>query len=243
MLAKNWGLKMESGTIRAYTDRSGGNDIPNDFERSGSPEVRVWGQIVLIEGRKFLSECIRKSLEEAFPLRVVAHSTVPEFTRLPRVDWPRLVLVSLIGGAHEVRETLEKVSALAAAVPVIVLASQNDAQLARSIMQQGAKGYIPVTLGFDLAVEAVRFVLAGGTYVPVECFASTESVVPASQPFACLSSRELAVVRAIQQGKPNKIIAYELGMCESTVKVHVRNVMKKLKAKNRTEVAVKAQAA
>jgi len=58
-----------------------------------------------------------------------------------------------------------------------------------------------------------------------------------------LSDRELAVVRAIQQGKPNKIIAYQLGMCESTVKVHVRNVMKKLKARNRTEVAVRAQAA
>jgi DNA-binding NarL/FixJ family response regulator len=50
----------------------------------------------------------------------------------------------------------------------------------------------------------------------------------------------MAVIRAIQQGKPNKIIAYELNMCESTVKVHVRHVMKKLRAKNRTDVAIKA---
>jgi DNA-binding NarL/FixJ family response regulator len=34
----------------------------------------------------------------------------------------------------------------------------------------------------------------------------------------------------------NKLIAYELSMCESTVKVHVRNIMKKLKATNRTQV-------
>ena len=47
------------------------------------------------------------------------------------------------------------------------------------------------------------------------------------------------VVRAIQQGKSNKIIANELNMCLSTVKVHVRNVMRKLNAKNRTEVAMK----
>jgi len=46
------------------------------------------------------------------------------------------------------------------------------------------------------------------------------------------------VVRALCRGKANKVIAYELNMCESTVKVHVRNIMKKLKAKNRTEVAV-----
>ena len=45
------------------------------------------------------------------------------------------------------------------------------------------------------------------------------------------------MVEAIRQGKPNKIVAYELNMCESTVKVHVRAIMKKLKARNRTEVA------
>ena len=45
------------------------------------------------------------------------------------------------------------------------------------------------------------------------------------------------MVKALCQGKANKIIAYELEMKESTVKVHVRNIMKKLKAKNRTEVA------
>jgi len=47
-------------------------------------------------------------------------------------------------------------------------------------------------------------------------------------------------VRAIQQGKSNKVIAYELNMCLSTVKVHVRNVMRKMGAKNRTDVAMKA---
>jgi DNA-binding NarL/FixJ family response regulator len=56
-----------------------------------------------------------------------------------------------------------------------------------------------------------------------------------------MTRRELAVIQAIQQGKSNKLIAYHLNMCESTVKVHVRNIMRKLAAKNRTEVAIKAQ--
>ncbi|WP_136625483.1 response regulator transcription factor, partial [Mesorhizobium norvegicum] len=51
--------------------------------------------------------------------------------------------------------------------------------------------------------------------------------------------REAAVVEALKKGKANKIIAYELNLCESTVKVHIRNIMKKLKATNRTEVAYK----
>ena len=52
-----------------------------------------------------------------------------------------------------------------------------------------------------------------------------------------LSSREKDVLEGLVAGKANKIIAYELNMRESTVKVHVRNIMKKLHATNRTEVA------
>jgi DNA-binding NarL/FixJ family response regulator len=48
------------------------------------------------------------------------------------------------------------------------------------------------------------------------------------------------VVRRIQQGKPNKVIAAELRISEGTVKIHVRHIMKKLAAKNRTEVAIKS---
>ena len=107
-----------------------------------------------------------------------------------------------------------------------------------------AKGYIPMTMGFEIAIEAVRFVLAGGTYVPVEYVLS--GYLSASEPpqhlapSGAITSRELAVVRAIRQGKPHKTIAYELNMCESTVKVHVRHIMRKLRAKNRTEVAINA---
>ncbi|MEO1281911.1 MAG: response regulator transcription factor [Pseudomonadota bacterium] len=50
--------------------------------------------------------------------------------------------------------------------------------------------------------------------------------------------REVSVLNALAQGQPNKIIAYQLKISESTVKVHVRNIMKKLSVKNRTEVAL-----
>jgi DNA-binding NarL/FixJ family response regulator len=52
-----------------------------------------------------------------------------------------------------------------------------------------------------------------------------------------LTSRQLAVLESVRRGKANKVIAYELNMCESTVKVHLRNIMKKLRARNRTEAA------
>ena len=55
------------------------------------------------------------------------------------------------------------------------------------------------------------------------------------------TAKQTAVIEAIRRGKANKVIAYELNMCESTVKVHVRNIMKKLQAKNRTQVALLTQ--
>ena len=99
-------------------------------------------------------------------------------------------------------------------------------------------------MGFEIAIEAVRFVLAGGTYVPMDCLLSRagRGDAPSEAPTSGLvTARELAVIRAIQKGKSNKVIAYELNMCESTVKVHVRRIMKKLNAKNRTDVAIKSQ--
>jgi DNA-binding NarL/FixJ family response regulator len=52
-----------------------------------------------------------------------------------------------------------------------------------------------------------------------------------------LMARQVAVVEGIRKGNPNKMIAHELNLRESTVKVHIRNIMKKLNSKNRTELS------
>ena len=158
-----------------------------------------------------------------------------------------IVILSWMEASNEANtKVLNALSELVPNVPVVVLAQKNDVDLARTAIRHGAKGYIPCTLGFDITVEAVRFVLAGGTYVPMDCVLATGPGVqasPASRPSGGVTAREVAVIRALQQGKSNKVIAYELNMCESTVKVHVRNLMKKMKAKNRTDLAMKAQIA
>jgi DNA-binding NarL/FixJ family response regulator len=162
------------------------------------------------------------------------------------IESARLVIISLgETNTQESAEALNIISNLAPSLPTIVLSSKYDFEVMRAVIGCGAKGYIPMTMGFEITVEAVRFVLAGGTYVPAECLLSAipSAVTPSrSAASGAITRRELAVVRAIHQGKPNKIIAYELNMCESTVKVHVRHIMKKLRAKNRTDVAIKATA-
>ena len=119
--------------------------------------------------------------------------------------------------------------------PVIVLGPRS--QFLNTAISHGARGYIPLTMEFEVVVEAVRVVLAGGTYMPMD---SLPASIPHEQG-SSLTAREMSVVRAIQLGKSNKVIAYNLNMTENTVKVHVRHIMAKLKAKNRTEVAIMSE--
>jgi DNA-binding NarL/FixJ family response regulator len=125
----------------------------------------------------------------------------------------------------------------------MVLGKNDDLNKVLLALSQGANGYISISSGFDVFLQALRFVGAGGTYVPAQCILEAKQAPAAASeqaPVSVFTNRELAVIQAIRKGKPNKVIAYELSMCESTVKVHVRHIMKKLHAKNRTDVAIKS---
>jgi DNA-binding NarL/FixJ family response regulator len=216
-----------------------------DQEHQEDANLKGEGFIVVIESHRFLRECIRRSMQPAFSLPIVTYSTLSELELGLKAASAAIVIVSWMEASDESdTNTLNALSELVPNVPVVVLAQKNDVDLARTAIRHGAKGYIPCTLGFDITIEAVRFVLAGGTYVPMDCVLATGpggQASPVPRPSGGVTAREAAVIRALQQGKSNKVIAYELNMCESTVKVHVRNLMKKMKAKNRTDLAIKTQ--
>jgi DNA-binding NarL/FixJ family response regulator len=217
----------------------------DDCQVYGSDGAKLGGFIAVIESRTLIGECIRRSVQSAFAQPVLTYSTAAELGQQHLFTSAQLIIFSLLeDDIAASTNALTVLSKLAPRIPVIVLAYNNDAEMARSVICHGAKGYIPVTMGFEIAIAALRFVLAGGTYAPMDCLLSRDPPgVMLSQPPGPdhLTGRELAVTRAIQKGKSNKVIAYELNMCESTVKVHIRNIMRKLKAMNRTDVAIKAQ--
>jgi DNA-binding NarL/FixJ family response regulator len=127
--------------------------------------------------------------------------------------------------------------------PTIVLSGVDELRTIVEALERGAKGYISTSMPLDVAIAAIRFVSAGGTFVPAESILAAARQRTDQQPATMekanglFTARQAAVVEALRKGKANKLIAYELNMCESTVKVHVRKIMRKLKAANRTEVA------
>jgi DNA-binding NarL/FixJ family response regulator len=122
-------------------------------------------------------------------------------------------------------------------LPVVVL----SASLAPEDMQQaldgGATGFIPKTATGPVMLSALRLVLSGGVYVPPEMLA------PPPRPDASgehpLTPRQIEVLRLLERGDPNKVIARELALSEATVKAHIGAIMRALGVRNRTQ-AVRA---
>ncbi len=153
-----------------------------------------------------------------------------------------IVVVCEMGSGGEAAAQLQHLQSAGCSAPVVVLSDTEDVDVVMSLMSKGASGFMPADITIEVAAHALRLVAAGGQYFPAGSLLAARRIM--DEPQAALSGakgmftrRQVAVIDALRKGKANKIIAYELNMCESTVKVHVRTIMKKLNAKNRTEVA------
>jgi DNA-binding NarL/FixJ family response regulator len=135
--------------------------------------------------------------------------------------------------------------------PLVVLSDGDtvSSSVIREVLAKGACGFILASQsGLQMLVSALGLVVAGGTFVPKECLLPAPNAQQSSgmeqsgrdrQP-GQLTTRELEVLGLLKNGMPNKIIAYELRLSEATVKVHVRNAMKKVGSTNRTHLAMNA---
>ncbi|ACB26574.1 DNA-binding NarL/FixJ family response regulator [Methylobacterium sp. PvP062] len=206
-------------------------------------------RIVIIDRRQLVGRCLAASLSEADrQTSFEVFADIESWKRQkPFVPASVVVLCRPDGNLTETEWTeitreLAFLQGEAGAPPVAVISDGENLDQIVRIIKLGVKGYIPTTTSVDIALQALQLVQAGGVYIPAECLLPLLANIKVDEPVEAgdddiFSPRQLCVARALRKGTPNKIIAYELNMCESTVKVHVRNIMKKLKAKNRTEVA------
>ena|SRR6185312_13415701 len=219
--------------------------IRNEAHRS----VAQKGSVVLIDDRVLARECLRNSLASHHaPWKVLAYSSMEEWHE--QADrHPPLAAVLLHVGSDKItdphmEERIKSLIKASGSAPLVILADRDDAVQIRNALGCGARGYIPSSVSVEVCVEAINLALAGGVFVPASTVVTIREVVNSEfshdrRLMELFSSRQIQVAKAIWEGKPNKIIAYELNMCESTVKVHTRTIMRKLKATNRTEAAYK----
>lgn len=128
------------------------------------------------------------------------------------------------------------------AQPFAILSGTAPNRMAQEAVEAGAIGYIPKTLGAKSLVNAVRFMIAGETFVPASILAES-SDTPETEFSKALSVREREVLRGLCRGQSNKEIARDLGLQDVTIKLHVRNLCRKLDVRNRTHAAMIAKEA
>lgn len=128
-------------------------------------------------------------------------------------------------------------------VPLVVVAGSDDSRLIGEALRHGVRGYIPTRLPLPVAVAAIKLVLSGGTYAPPTRIPELPPLLAppaATTPRPKLSSREGEVLRLLRSGCSNRQIAAGLGISENTVMVHMRHLLRKLGATNRTQAVYKA---
>jgi two-component system nitrate/nitrite response regulator NarL len=153
---------------------------------------------------------------------------------------------------------VDAIPALRQAAPqarvMMLTVSEDEADLAAAL-RAGACGYLLKTIEGDALVAAIRRAMAGASVVDeqmtgklVAAFRGADAghvaapAAPASSPFEQLSPREREILRGIARGASNKEIARELGIAETTVKIHVQHVLRKLGVASRVQAAVAATA-
>jgi DNA-binding NarL/FixJ family response regulator len=103
------------------------------------------------------------------------------------------------------------------------------------------RGVLPMNLQLDVWLSIVRLMLRGGEYFPRDMLYAPRRVAPPmvanSDDRAELTQRELEVLELVSRGLQNKSIAAHLNLSEHTVKIHLHNIISKLRAHNRTEAA------
>jgi len=196
-------------------------------------------EVLYLDPRAFTRECIGQWLQSALSGFDVRLLPGPEAIEAGEI---RAVIVNTGPermSSETVASLVSRVVQSLPDVPILVLSEHEDAENIREAFALDIRGYIPTSLASLVAVEAVRLVCAGGTFAPAATLLSSwrstngADSAPLIEGF---TQRQAQILDCLRRGMANKLIAYELNMCESTVKVHIRNIMKKLSATNRTQV-------
>jgi DNA-binding NarL/FixJ family response regulator len=212
--------------------------------------------IALIDPKPLTRQSILKMLDASLPenVKLLGASCFDELLDLSSTDEfldseNRILVVLYIRNAgvadNWVQEQLRLIKSRQPAILVTMISDRDDADDVMNALNCGVRGYIPTSAVVEVAIAALTLVTAGGTYIPAgalpEARGAQETPERAQLPEELnLTLRELAVIDLLREGSANKVIAKRLDIRESTVKVHVRNILKKLRATNRTHAATVA---
>ncbi|AVR97024.1 response regulator [Pseudoduganella armeniaca] len=202
--------------------------------------------VLLIDDHTLFRSGIRSLLQRHPEFDVVGEAAdgVEGIKRAKQLK-PQVVLLDLNMPGMSGLETLQLLLQDCPDSAIVMLTVSEDAQDLAAALKAGASGYLLKNIDTDYLTRAVRRAAAGETVVAeamtsklvAQLQAGTRPAEPASD-LDRLTPREKEILDCLARGESNKVIARSLDLSESTVKIHVQNVLKKLNLSSRVQAAV-----
>jgi len=188
--------------------------------------------IVIVDDHPVVRDGLNAMLSMEPDLQVVGEAaTGGDALSLLKTLRPSVVLMDLllpdIGGA----EVIKRVCSSYSDINFIVLTTLSGDEEIYRALEAEARGYLFKDMARKELVQAIRAVHRGQRYIP----ATVGSAIAESLPRTDLSSREIEVLQLVAGGLRNKEIAYRINVSEATVNAHVKHVLQKLNASDRTQ--------
>jgi two-component system, NarL family, nitrate/nitrite response regulator NarL len=183
-----------------------------------------------------------KSLLSKSPFLVVAEAAgLQDVENLASGPAPDLILLDLAGeaeaaGLRHLREQFPKSR-------LVILTSELSTKRLTTALETGIDGYLMSDLSPEALTQSLNLVLLGEKVFPTSLAAllirgSVDNVIDLPGNRRGLSERENQILHCLLKGESNKMIANRLGITEATVKVHLKTVLRKIDAANRTQAAI-----
>ncbi|MCP1660606.1 response regulator [Neisseria perflava] len=204
-------------------------------------------RIVLIDDHTLLRDGIKALLSTKPDFEIIgeAENGADGIQTVSRLQ-PDIVLLDLNMPVMNGRETLSHILNDNPLQKVVILTESEDSNDLTACMRLGACGYLLKNIHSDFLINSIRKVICGNNvFSPEMTSRLVQSLISPSsstseRALATLTPRELEILGCLAAGHSNKIIARHLALAESTVKVHVQNILRKLCLASRVQAAVYA---
>jgi two-component system nitrate/nitrite response regulator NarL len=205
-------------------------------------------RILLVDDHTLFRSGVRLLLQRQPDFEVVAEAGdgVEGLKRAKELK-PDVVLLDLNLPGLSGLETLQLLTQDLPSCAVIILTVSEEADELGQALRDGARGYLVKNIDADALTSAIRRAAGGEPVIAesmtaklVQQFRGQAPQSPGNSDRNRLTARERQIVQWLARGASNKVIARELDVSESTVKIHVQNVLKKLNLTSRVQVAVYA---
>jgi DNA-binding NarL/FixJ family response regulator len=235
-------------------------------ERSSAERVDA-PYIIIIDAKKLRQAGIVRLFEawaQAFGLNLIAVSPdAPSASGSIDANC-EMILLSVGSASVEDPEQLACLKSVHTLIPnarLVVLSDREDSKEICAAFEAGAAGFLPTSIEPSVALQALSFIRSGGSFFPPSALSNchsgperpssaqaTTNGMDQSHPAPCqlmngvssLTLKQDEVLTLLREGQTNKLIARQLGMSEATVKVHVRQIIRKFGVLNRTQAVIYA---